>query len=312
MQISLSMQISLIVSASVLVFCMVYLLLSKLWKHRLAVETRLKNMETAKKKGKSGEGRGRLRSVIRVSDKFRESLDLARVNMGPEEFVFLWIVVAFFPALIALVISGRLLVMIMLAFVCAFLPLLYLRNKINKQRVLFERQLGDALMVLANAIRAGFSFPQALSNVASDLSDPISREFLSVSRDLQLGGDLEASMLKVAERMGSEDLRLITTAVVIQRQVGGNLAEILDTISQTIRDRLAIKRSVKALTAQGRISGKIIGAMPIFLLAIITLINPTYAEPLFATTIGIVLLIFSALIEICGFAWIKKIVNIKF
>ena len=312
MQISLSMQISLIVSASVLVFCMVYLLLSKLWKHRLAVETRLKNMETAKKKGKSGEGRGRLRSVIRVSDKFRESLDLARVNMGPEEFVFLWIVVAFFPALIALVISGRLLVMIMLAFVCAFLPLLYLRNKINKQRVLFERQLGDALMVLANAIRAGFSFPQALSNVASDLSDPISREFLSVSRDLQLGGDLEASMLKVAERMGSEDLRLITTAVVIQRQVGGNLAEILDTISQTIRDRLAIKRSVKALTAQGRISGKIIGAMPIFLLAIITLMNPTYAEPLFATTTGIVLLIFSALIEICGFAWIKKIVNIKF
>lgn len=312
MQISLSMQISLIVSASVLVFCMVYLLLSKLWKHRLAVETRLKNLETVKKKGKSGEGRGRLRSVIRVSDKFRESLDLARVNMGPEEFVFLWIVVAFFPALIALVISGRLLVMIMLAFGCAFLPLLYLRNKINKQRVLFERQLGDALMVLANAIRAGFSFPQALSNVASDLSDPISREFLSVSRDLQLGGDLEASMLKVAERMGSEDLRLITTAVVIQRQVGGNLAEILDTISQTIRDRLAIKRSVKALTAQGRISGKIIGAMPIFLLAIITLINPTYAEPLFATTIGIVLLIFSALIEICGFAWIKKIVNIKF
>ena len=306
------MQIALIVSASVLVFCMVYLLLSKLWKHRLAVETRLKNMETAKKKGKSGEGRGRLRSVIRVSDKFRESLDLARVNMGPEEFVFLWIVVAFFPALIALVISGRLLVMIMLAFGCAFLPLLYLRNKINKQRVLFERQLGDALMVLANAIRAGFSFPQALSNVASDLSDPISREFLSVSRDLQLGDDLEASMLKVAERMGSEDLRLITTAVVIQRQVGGNLAEILDTISQTIRDRLAIKRSVKALTAQGRISGKIIGAMPIFLLAIITLINPTYAEPLFATTIGIVLLIFSALIEICGFAWIKKIVNIKF
>lgn len=306
------MQIALIVSASVLVFCMVYLLLSKLWKHRLAVEARLKNLETAKKKGKSGEGRGRLRSVIRVSDRFRESLDLARVNLGPEEFVFLWIVVAFFPALIALVISGRLLVMIALAFGFAFLPPLYLRTKINKQRVLFERQLGDALMVLANAIRAGFSFPQALSNVANDLSDPISREFLSVSRDLQLGGDLEASMLKVADRMESEDLRLITTAVVIQRQVGGNLAEILDTISQTIRDRLAIKRSVKALTAQGRISGKIIGAMPIFLLAIITLMNPTYAEPLFATTTGIVLLGFGALIEIFGFAWIKRIVNIKF
>lgn len=306
------MQIALIVSASVLVFCMVYLLLSKLWKHRLAVEARLKNLETAKKKGKSGEGRGRLRAVIRVSDKFRESLDLARVNLGPEEFVFLWIVVAFFPALIALVVSGRLLVMIALAFGFAFLPPLYLRTKINKQRVLFELQLGDALMVLANAIRAGFSFPQALSNVANDLSDPISREFLSVSRDLQLGGDLEASMLKVADRMESEDLRLITTAVVIQRQVGGNLAEILDTISQTIRDRLAIKRSVKALTAQGRISGKIIGAMPIFLLAIITLINPTYVEPLFATTTGIVLLGFSALIEIFGFAWIKRIVNIKF
>ena len=309
------MRLAFIISASVLFFCLIQMLLRKAWKQKLAVEDRLKKMQDGADK-KSGQkllgGRKKRGSIIRVSDAIRNSLDLAGINMGPEEFIFVWIMVACFPALLALVLSMNFSITVTLAALMAFAPIFYLRSRIAKQKSLFERQLGDALMVLSNALRAGFSFPQALASVANDLPDPISGEFLSISRDMQLGGDLEESMLRVADRMESADLRLITTAVVIQQQVGGNLSEILDTISQTIRDRLAIKRSIKTLTAQGRISGKVIGAMPVGVAAIIFAMNPSYIMPLFTTALGRLILIVGAVMECLGFAVIKKIVDINF
>lgn len=309
----LLLKIVLALSVAVLFFCGIYVFLSTVWKRKLDVKERLNNMVTTEKKKKKGEeGRKKALSMLRVSDALRENLELAKINMAPEEFVFVWLLVTFLPSLVALVLVQRIGVMILLAVVCSFAPFFFVKRKISKQRTLFERQLGDALMVLANAVRAGLSFQQALSNVATDLADPISSEFRSVSRDLQLGGDLEISMNEVADRMKSADLRLITTAVVIQRQVGGNLSEILDTISQTIRDRLAIKRSIQALTAQGRISGKIIGCLPLALLGIIYLTNPTYIEPMFTDPRGMIILAIGVVMEAAGFMWIRKIVNIKF
>lgn len=300
------------ISTSAAVFCGIYLLLTKVWGARLNVEEQLNSMATAEKQKKSEDKEKKSFSLFRVSDALRNNLELAQIKMEPEEFIFICIFGIAIPALISLVLTARIEVMLIIGALCSWMPWFIVKRKIGKQRKLFERQLGDALMVLSNAIRAGFSFQQALSNVANDLSDPISREFLSISRDLQLGGDVEASMLHVADRMQSSDLRLITTAVVIQRQVGGNLSEILDTISQTIRDRLAIKRTILALTAQGRISGKVIGGMPIVLLGVIYLMNPTYIEPLFTDTRGIIMLVLSAVMEILGFVVINKIVNIKF
>lgn len=295
------------------VFCFAWMLLHKFWGERLAVEDNLNSMVSAEKKKKEkDDGRQKVLSIIHVSDTLREKLDLARIELGPEEFVFLWIICAFLPGLVFLVLTQRLIAMGIVSGICAFIPIFVLNRRIKKQRTLFERQLGDALMVLSNAIRAGFSFQQALASVSSDLADPISREFMSVSRDLQLGADLESSMLQVADRMNSADLRLITTAVVIQRQVGGNLAEILDTISQTIRDRLAIKRTIMALTAQGRISGKVIGFMPFLLLLVIYLTNPDYIMPLFTTSMGILILVISGCLLGAGFFWINKIVDLKF
>lgn len=301
------------VSGAVCFFCVIKMLLQRFWGDKLLVEENLNSMMSNEKKKKAkDDSRRKMLSIIHVSDTLREKLELAQINLGPEEFVFVWIVCAFGPGLLFLVFTQRLVAMVVVSVICAFVPIFFLNRKISKQRKLFERQLGDALMVLANAIRAGFSFQQALANVASDLADPVSREFLSVSRDLQLGADLEESMTRVADRMDSSDLRLITTAVVIQRQVGGNLSEILDTISQTIRDRLAIKRTILALTAQGRISGKIIGAMPFLLLLIIYLTNPDYIMPLFTTSMGVLILIISGCLLGVGFFWINKIVDLKF
>ncbi|WHH57941.1 type II secretion system F family protein [Petroclostridium sp. X23] len=232
--------------------------------------------------------------------------------MHPEEFVLLWILIIFGPAALSFTVSPSLLRAIVLILVGTFAMPLYLKMAINKRRILFERQLGDALMVISNGLRAGFSFPQALDNVTKDLADPIGSEFRSVGRELQLGGDIEIALTKVAVRMNSGDMKLLTTSVVVQQQVGGNLAEILDTISQTIRERLSIKRSVKTLTAQGRISGQIIGFLPIALLMILSVLNPAYVQPFFTTTYGHMMLVISIVMECIGFFVIHKIVDIKF
>ncbi len=304
----------LLISSTIFVYCMVQLLLAYILKRRLNVETRLKKIQTDDiKKAQQETSSKKLRlSFLHISQSMKTEMNLAGIKLSPEEFVLAWILIAFGPAALSIVISPNIFRSIIIAVIGAILPLVYLRVAINKRRTLFERQLGDALMVLANALRAGFSFQQALANVANDLSDPIGKEFSAVCRELQIGVDVETALMKVVERMNSGDLKLITTAVVVQQQVGGNLSEILDTISQTIRDRLAIKRSIKTLTAQGRISGKIIGGIPLVLLIMITLVNPSYITPLFNTFVGKALLAAGAVMEVLGFIVINKIVNIKF
>ncbi|WP_349773182.1 type II secretion system F family protein [Lacrimispora xylanisolvens] len=151
-----------------------------------------------------------------------------------------------------------------------------------------------------------------MENVSGDLADPIGGELNTIVRELKLGAELEQSFLIVADRMKSDDLKLLTTAVIIQQRVGGNLAEILDIISQTIRDRLTIKRTIKTLTAQGRITGQVIGALPVLLLLALSFANPQYISPLFSSLPGRFLLILGGGMEILGFLIINKIVDIKF
>jgi tight adherence protein B len=242
----------------------------------------------------------------------RNDIQLSGIKLRPEEFVLLWIFLIFAPAAISFVISPSILRSLFLLLGGVVSMPLILKVSIGKRRALFERQLGDALLVISNGLRAGYSFPQAMDNVARDLTDPIGSEFKSVSRELQLGGNIETAMSKVTERMKNDDMKLLTTVVVIQQQVGGNLAEIIDTIAKTIRDRLSMKRTVKTLTAQGRISGMIIGLIPIGLLGILSVVNPSYMQPFFTTTIGHIMMVAGVVMEVIGFVVIRKIVNVKF
>lgn len=300
-------------SAAVLCYCVAVMVLSRLWKKRIAVEARLNSIRTDRVRQKSGSAGKKSRlSFLHISQSMKADMNLAGIQLTPEEFVLLWIFIAFAPAALSSAVWPSMLRSVILVLTGVALPQIYLKIKISKRRALFERQLGDALMVLSNALRAGFSFQQALANAAEDLADPIGGEFRTACRELKLGMDVESTLSKVADRMASNDLRLITTAVVVQQQVGGNLSEILDTISQTIRDRLAIKRSIKTLTAQGRISGKIIGGIPMILLLMISMINPTYMTPLFETAVGKLMLAFGFVMEYVGFLVIGKIVNLKF
>ena len=306
-----------LISFSVFIYCLVQMLLMRINKEGLRMEKRLniikQDNSMAEKQRREFKLKWRRRlDFLHISQSMKNDILLTGIKMRPEELVLFWVLIVFGPAAVSITISPSMVRVIVLIFAGAVGMPVYLRIAINKRRTLFERQLGNALMVISNALRAGYSFPQALDNVVKDLADPIGSEMRSVGREIQLGGDIETALSKVAVRMDSYDMKLLATSVTIQQQVGGNLAEILDTISQTIRERLSIRRSVKTLTAQGRISGLIIGLMPIALMIILSVINPAYVQPFFTTTYGHIMLLVGMIMECTGFLVIRKIVNLKF
>lgn len=304
-------------SAAVFCFCAVEILLSFLLKKQIKLQHRLSDLsqekrETPVKALRDGKKDKQLLHFIHISKKMKDEVSLSGIKLRPEEFVMLWFLFIFAPPMLLFAFAPDFMQCMGLFLIGMAAPPIYLKIAAGKQRTMFEAQLGDALMVLSNGLRAGFSFEQSLENVSEDLADPIGSELNMIVRELKLGEEIEHAFLKVAERMKSDDLKLLTTAVVIQQKVGGNLAEILDTISQTIRDRLAIKRSIKTLTAQGRISGQIIGVLPILLLLALSFLNPGYISPLFTSMMGRILLLLGGGMEVMGFIMINRIVNIKF
>lgn len=193
-----------------------------------------------------------------------------------------------------------------------FLPMLFVNYSINKKKAVFEAQLPVALSVIQNSVEAGFSFLQAMDVVAKEMDAPISEEFSRVLHEASVGKDIEIALHNMYERVLSEELKLVITAVLIQRQVGGNLAEIIEVILETIKDRIQIKGEIKTLTAQGRMSAIIISALPFFLGVIMYMINPVYMTPLFTTFIGQVLMAFALVWMGIGVYFMMKIVTIEF
>jgi tight adherence protein B len=187
----------------------------------------------------------------------------------------------------------------------------FLRFRQKRRTRAFNNQLGDTLMLLSNALKAGHSFAQALSSVAKNANPPISEEFARATREIALGINVDEALNHMVARNKSEDFDLMVTAVQIQRVVGGNLAEILDTIAFTIRERVRIQGEIRTLTAQARTSGWIITILPVALAGFLALISPTYFDPMITDGLGHIMLgvaIFSIAI---GAVAIQKIVKIE-
>lgn len=247
---------------------------------------------------------------VRVPDKLKAAVMTAGLPLRSEEFTMIWISAIILPALIVYTVTSNFLISIAAIAAGAVLPLLYLKIMKKRRQDLFGVQLGDALMLISNGLRAGFSFEQVLETVSKELPDPISSEFSRVTRELKMGMTLESSLTSMTERMENTDLRLLTSAVLIQRQVGGNLADILDTISVTIQDRIRIKNNIKALSAQGRISGLIVGAIPIVLFLALSTINPEYMQMFYESLLGKIMLVVAVIMEVVGFIVIRKMIKI--
>lgn len=182
--------------------------------------------------------------------------------------------------------------------------------RIRRRRKKFTNQLGDMLTMVANALRAGFSFMQAFELISREMDAPMGREVQLVVNEVNLGNTLEYALDNMQRRVASPDFELVVTAVLIQRQVGGDLASILDTISETIAERVRMRREVMTLTAQGRMSGIVLALTPIVLAIIMNIISPGYMRPLFETELGRLFMMGAIGMEVIGFLIIRKIVNI--
>ena len=196
-----------------------------------------------------------------------------------------------------------------LAGILMGLALLGLR--IRRRRKKFTNQLGDMLTMVANALRAGFSFMQAFELISREMDAPMGREVQLVVNEVNLGNTLESALDNMQRRVASPDFELVVTAVLIQRQVGGDLASILDTISETIAERVRMRREVMALTAQGRLSGIVVAVIPVALGLFLEIVNPGYLNPLLETDLGRMFIIGAIIMDMIGFLVIKRIVDIR-
>lgn len=187
----------------------------------------------------------------------------------------------------------------------------FVQRRISRRLNNFQRQLADCLSLVANSLRAGFSFLQTMEIISREMEPPMSTEFERVMRDTSLGKSLDEALHDMDERVGSADFSLVVTAVLIQQQVGGNLATILDTIRSTITERIRIRREVNTLTAQGKMSGIVLACIPVALALFFYITSPEYLTPLLTTDIGKIAIIGTVFLVIVGFIIIRKIVDIK-
>ncbi len=304
-------------SSLALSFLLSYIILRGIMEPRLAAEKRLVLLsplcpgkdehpsDKAKKKKRTQKKR-------RFGQTLAGELQAAGVMMRPEEFATAWLVLSFIPSGLLALISGNIIIAGVFSLAGIVGPPVYVNKQKKKRVAAFEQQLGDALVTMCNCLRSGLTLGQAIENISVDMGEPISKEFARLCTEVKYGSTLESALNSMAERIGSDDLSLAVTAINIQRQTGGNLSETLAGISETIRARVKLKADVRVVTASGRMSGIVIGVMPIALGLIIYLINPEYMKSFVASGAGRIMLCIGAVMETLGFLMIKKILSIKY
>jgi tight adherence protein B len=204
------------------------------------------------------------------------------------------------------------------AVVGFFIPRFWLGRRRTSRLNAFNKQLPDTITLIANALRAGSSFLQAIEMVVREAQPPVTVEFGRVVREVNLGLAFDAALENMVRRVRSDDLELMATAITIQHQVGGNLAEILDSIAFTIRERVRIKGEIKTLTAQQRLSGYVVAFLPIGLVGFLMVLAPTFMQPMFENPpailglpVGVVILVIAGVMMFTGFMLIRKVVDIE-
>jgi tight adherence protein B len=247
-----------------------------------------------------------------IGDNLATQLARANLKLTVGEFVALTTIIVVGGAGAAYVLSGG--DIIIIAGVCLvglFGPRIYVNVLQGRRLNAFNDQLGDTINLMVNGIRAGYSILQAMEAVSEEMSPPISEEFGRVVREVQLGIPMEEALDHMLRRVPSEDLDLMITAINVQREVGGNLAEVLEAISFTIRERIRIKGEIKALTAQSRISGYMVAMVPVALAVVMYFINREFMILLFESTCGHIMIGAAVLGIAAGFFVISKVMDIE-
>ena len=245
----------------------------------------------------------------KLDEKINNMLMLADSSMTLDFFIGLSLLCAI-PFLLFLLTPFKL--MTLFGFVTLFLPTMYVQHLVSKRFLDFSKQFPDALSMLASSLRAGHPLFSAIDIVTSEMPKPVSTVFMTVQRDIALGIDTKEAFYSMVKLMPqSLDLKFFITAVLVQKEVGGNLAELLDKLSITIRERFKLIGQLRAQTAQTRFSGIIVGIVPIVVILLIFFMNPEYIKPMFETQDGQLAFAGAILLIVAGFVSIKKISQIE-
>lgn len=254
----------------------------------------------------------RLMAGRETSGALETRLRQAGWKVRPSEFIVFSLTAGLIAFAIALAFSPEWLVRVLIVMLGACVPYLSLVQRISTRRKAIEGQLVDALSMMANALRSGYSFLQSMEVAAHELPQPIAGEFDQVLRECRVNITVEEALNNLVVRTGSTDLDMAVTAINIQRQVGGNLGEVLDTVSSTVRERLRLRGEVRTLTAQQRFSALIVGSLPIVLIGVMWMLSPTYIRPMFTSPGGRVALVVCVVLELVGSLIIRKLVQFEF
>ena len=265
---------------------------------------------------RSGEGIGLFKNLVKgnVAEQLTLQLERADLTIRPGEYIVLRIVFAavgfLAPVFLIPGILGKV-VALALAIVGYNLPKFYLNHRRKGRISKLNAQLPEALMNVSNSLKAGFGLLQALSSASDQLSHPISTELNRTIHEMNVGSSTEEALIALSERAGSYDLDIVVTAILVQRTVGGNLGEILDTVAQTMRERIRIRGEIATLTAQQKLTGLVIGGLPIGMGLLFQVMSPGYINPLFTTLTGQMLIGIAVVLEVVGLLVIQRILNIE-
>jgi len=313
------MEILILLSVGVLGYSLAYIVLCNFKMDKILVLKRLNKLIIKNKEEnlKMGIERKKEKHFWRgsksfASEKLKMDLQSAGILMKPEEFLIVWFILAIVPMILIIIISGNLGAALVVAFIGALIPPIIVERAKAKRLELFSRQLGEALPVIGNSLRSGFTFQQSMENVYNNMPDPLAYEFGKTIREIHYGMPFEESIKRLGNRMNNRDLDLLISSIIIQGKVGGNLAELIDVIGETIKDRVKIKRDIKTMTSAGKLSGLILGLLPVILIVLLTVINPDYLLGFFSSSLGMVMLGVAIIMEIIGCMVILRMTNIKF
>lgn len=255
-----------------------------------------------------------LDAIIARSPRLRDLpllIEHAGVGWSTGTLVLLSVGGAVAAGLAGLVVSRGVIVPAVMAGFMAWMPYGYLKLKKKRRLSRFEEVFPEAVDMLGRAIRAGHPLSAGIQMVGQEMAEPVAGEFRTVFEEQRFGVPFADALMGMVDRIDLVDVRIFATAVLIQREVGGNLAEILESISETVRARFKIRRQLRTYTAQGRMSGMVVGSMPVVVGVAYYFMNPDYIRPLFEEPIGRVMVMAGITFQIVGYLWIRKIVDIE-
>ncbi|HJR43180.1 MAG TPA: type II secretion system F family protein [Gemmatimonadaceae bacterium] len=245
------------------------------------------------------------------TDEITEQLRRAALNITAGAFLLSVILSTIVGIALGLLVRG-VIGGVVLGLIGGLLPVLWLRRRQRKRRLNFEAQLPEAIDMLVSAMRAGYSFQAAMNFIGQEMSAPIGPEFSRFYEEQRLGIDVRTAMTRLQERVDSLDLRMFVTAVLIQRETGGNLAEVLTNLSDLMRQRVAVRGQIETLTAEPKLSAQILSALPVLVFIVIWFADPNFMRPMITSDIGKLMLLMAAVSVVIGYSIMLSIADIDF